>query len=207
MTFADIARAKVFAARTRRRTYRPIEFVIRLRQVAATDERICRVVCNSPDCYRVGTGGQQSWDSAMSREAALDLRKLIRECYEAVVVMGLPRSRSFRWLTNCAFPDPHNTLVHRQSELAAALARPPRSSFLMPALAGTRGSGRSICLMSLPILWVSADERAHLSMSGEPGDGPGHYCAEDNCRSIGRAAGVTNAAKNLRNLSNNNKTH
>lgn len=97
----------------------------------------------------------------MSREAALDLRQVVRECYNAVAVKGLQRSRRFRRPTNCAFPDHHNTLVHWQSELAAVLMRPPRSSFLMHVLAGTRGSGQPIYLMSQPIL-----------MSAEPGDGP-----------------------------------
>jgi len=67
----------------------------------------------------------------MSREAALDLRQIIQERYDAVVAIDLQRSHPFRWPTNCAFPDPHNTLVHRQSERAAVLARPPRSAFLI----------------------------------------------------------------------------
>ena len=53
----------------------------------------------------------------MSREAALDLRQIIRACDDAVVAIGLQRSRPFRWPVSCAFPVPHNTPVHLQSEL------------------------------------------------------------------------------------------
>lgn len=120
----------------------------------------------------------------MSREAALDLRQVIRKSYDAVVVMGLQRSRPFGWPTNCAFPDLHNTLVHRQSELAAVLARPPRSAFLIHVLAGTRRSVQPICLMSSRILWISADDRACLLMSGESGMAPGHCRTDDDCTPV-----------------------
>jgi len=53
----------------------------------------------------------------MSREAALDLRQIIRARDDAVVAIGLQRSRPFRRPPRCAFTVPHNTPVHRQSEL------------------------------------------------------------------------------------------
>jgi hypothetical protein len=106
--FADIARAKIVAGKLGS-SLSPDRIYKFVATAGRNGKTHLLVVCNSSVGYRLSNGAAAKLGQTMSREAALDLRQIIRECYDAVVAMNLQRSRSFHRPTNCAIPEfsPH----------------------------------------------------------------------------------------------------